>query len=50
MKKQSGGMTKKREKQLKAKYAAGTLTREERDEWWPYRLKQMRDEYHGRKR
>jgi hypothetical protein len=49
MEKHSEKMTKKREKQLKAKYAAGTLTRRERDEWWSYRLKQMRDEYHKKR-
>jgi hypothetical protein len=42
-------MTRKREKQLKAKYRDGSLTKSERNEWWSYRLKQMRDEYYGKK-
>jgi hypothetical protein len=39
------GMSKSRQKEFKAKYNANTLTKSERDEWWSFRLKQMRDEY-----
>jgi hypothetical protein len=42
-------MTKKRKKQLRKKYSVGTLTAKERDEWWPYRLKEMRDEYYKKR-
>jgi hypothetical protein len=42
-------MTKKKKKQLKEKYLTGTLTKKELDEWWPYRLKQMRDAYYKKR-
>jgi hypothetical protein len=39
-------ITKSKAKQLRTKYENGTLSKAERDAWWPYRLKQMRDEYY----
>jgi hypothetical protein len=50
MKKSRINVSKSRAKKLKNKYENGTLTKNEQNEWWPYRLKQMRDEYYRKNR